>query len=56
MVQETTHKIETSNDYSLRTDEDVKNTNSEQSIEGRKGWNFNLTIVAFEPKEITANK
>ena len=56
MVQETTHKIETSNDYSLRTDEDVKNTNSEQSIEGRKGWNFNLTIVAFEPKEITANR
>ena len=58
MVQETTHKIETSNDYSLRTDEDVKNTNSEQSIEGRKGWNLYSTmylIVAFEPKEITVN-
>ena len=33
-VQKTPPKIETSNDYSLRTDEDVGNSNSGQSIEG----------------------
>ena len=57
MVQETPPKIETTIDYSLRTDEDVGNTNSEQSIEGRNrraGWNLYL-IVAFEPKEIRVN-
>lgn len=46
MVQETPPKIETSLDYSLRTDEDVGNTNFEQSIEGRKGWNL-YSIVDF---------
>ena len=44
MVQETPPKIVPSIDYSLRTDEDVGNTNSEQSIEGRNGWNLYSTI------------